>query len=478
MIKNYFKTAWRNLVHNKFYSLIHISGLAIGLATAIMLLLWVQGEKSYDRFHHDYRDIYAFSAHFDINGEEQVWPSVPGPLAVYAKSIPEVQSFVRTSYEEGQVMSDVNHQKVLGGNKAVWVDSNFFSFFDFVLKEGNKDNLFPNMNSVVITQSMARKFFDAENGIVGKTLLYYNLNFTVTGVLEDFPENSSLRFDAIFPMSLYAKDFTDNGGNGDWKTIDEDLGNFSFTTYTRLRHNADPAKVAGEFTQAYINARKNKDDQKVSYQLQNLADIHLIGPDGNKAAYRMVQVFLLVAILLLIIASINYINLSTARSLVRAKEVSIRKIVGAGKKQLFFQFILETFLLYCIAIVIALLLVSLLRPLYIMISGKHLAFSLWNPAMWRTIGLVFAGTLVAVSVYPALVLSSFHPLRSLKGRITSGMGAVAFRKILVVFQFTVSVILIIGTLVIGGQMKYIRDMIRTMCLPSLSRVMPLNMWTL
>ena len=454
MFKNYFNTAWRNLKSSKFYSLINVSGLAIGLATAIMLLLWVKDELSYDKFHQDYRNIYRITAHFKSGDKEISWDGVPGPLAVYARSMPQVRSLVRISDNEGQVLADGNRGKIIDGNHTAFVDSSFFSVFDFRLLKGDKAHPFPDNHSAVITRSLARKLFHTDD-VLGKIIDFRKEKFTVSGVLEDFPENSSLQFDALFPMGLYAQQFTASGGNGDWKTIDEDLGDYNFKTYVKLPDGAGPTAMGRNFTLAYKNARNG--DSETQFRLQNLATIHLVGMDGNDAALKMVRIFLLVAILLLAIAAINYVNLSTARSLIRAREVSIRKIVGASKLQLFLQFVIETLLLFCMATVIALLLILLLMPLYNRIAGKSLHFSLADAQIWKVIGWSILGTLAAASIYPALLLSSFHPVQSLKGKVVSGIGAGLFRKILVVFQFAISVILIICTLVISSQMKYVRQ---------------------
>jgi cell division protein FtsX len=333
MIKNYFKTAWRSLWKNKFYTIINISGLAVGLATGIMLLLWVQNELSYDKFHKEHQQIYQLSSHFKSNGENQTWNGVPGPLAVFAKSIPQVQSVVRTSSQFDQVLSVKDKNKIIDGNVIAFADSSFFSMFSFQLLKGNKATVFPDINSVVLTQSMAQKLFGTEDAM-GKTIEFYKNFFTVTGLLKDFPENSSIRYDAIFPMGFYAQQFTADGGNGDWKTIDEDVGNYSFNTFVKLHPHANSVKVGNEFSAAYKKARNG--ESETAFLLQSLGDIHLVSADGNNAALRMVQIFLLVVILLLAIASINYVNLSTARSLVRAKEVSIRKIIGAKKTAVIF----------------------------------------------------------------------------------------------------------------------------------------------
>ncbi len=454
MFKNYFKTAWRSLLKNRFYSAINISGLAVGLAAAIMLLMWVENELNYDKFHKDYTHIYRLSTQLKSNGEILTWTGVPGPLAIFAKRIPEVHSIVRTQNLFDQVLSDKGRSKIFDGNKIGVVDSGFFKMFSFHFIKGGKAHLFPNSNSIVITKSIAEKLFNTDDAI-GKVVNFYKENFTVTGVVSDFPKNSSIKYDAIVPMSLLAAEFKESGGNGDWKTIDEDLGDFNFTTFVKLNPGASPVKTGKEFSATYKKARNG--DSDAAFQLQNLATIHLISADGNNSALRMVQVFILVIILLLAIAGINYVNLSTARSLIRAKEVSIRKIVGAQKLQLFFQFIVETFVLFCIATVLAMILIFLLMPLYNSISGETLSFDVTDRKVWEVTGIAVLGTLIASSIYPAILLSSFKPLESLKGKITSGIGMVSFRKALVVFQFTISVVLIVCTIIMSKQMRFIKN---------------------
>jgi putative ABC transport system permease protein len=454
MIKNYFKTAWRSLWKNKFYSLMNVCGLAVGLATGIMLLLWVQNELSFDKFNKDYKNIYQLSTHFNNTGEDKVWSGVPGPLAVYAKSNPEIKSIVRIQSEFDQNISNSDRTKIFDGNKIAYVDSGFFSMFNYKLVEGNFATAFPNINSVIITQSTARKLFGSVEAM-GKTIGFKKEHFAVTGVLQNFPENSTLQFDAIFPMSYYGKQFTAWGGNGDWKTIDSDLGDFAFNTFVQLQPGASTVKTGQQLSAAYKKARNG--DTNAEYQLQNLADIHLIGADGNTSSLRMVQIFMLVVILLLAIASINYINLSTARSLIRAKEVSIRKMVGAKKQQLFFQFITETFLLFCYAIALAIILIFLLTPLYNSISGKNLSFDISDAGVLKVSAIAILGTLIVSSVYPAILLSSFKPIEALKGKISPGIGIAALRKGLVVFQFSISVILLVCTIIMSNQLHFIKN---------------------
>ena len=436
---------------NKFYSIINISGLAIGLAAGIMLLLWVQNELSYDRFNKNYQQIYNLSSHFTSNGEERTWTGVPGPLAVYAKSFSQVKSTVRIRSYYG-LLSDKDKNKMFDGNMVAGVDTGFFSMFTFDLLEGNKTRLFTNINSIIVTRSTAQKFFGNESAL-GKIIRFNEEYFTVTGIMKDFPQNSSFKYDAIVSMAYVAQEFTKNGGNGNWKTIDEDLGNYGYKTYVQLTNGADPVKVGEMFTNAYTKARNG--DSDAIFKLQNLADTHLVGADGNNSALRMVEVFILVIVLLLAIASINYVNLSTARSLIRAKEVSIRKMIGANRKQLFFQFTIETMLLFCFASFFAIIIMLLLTPLYNNISGKTLSLDLSDLNVWKAAGAAILGTLIASSIYPAVLLSSFKPLESLKGKIASGLGTVSLRKGLVVFQFAISVILLICTIVMSHQLHFV-----------------------
>lgn len=454
MFKNYLKTACRNLSNSKFYSLINISGLALGLATGIMLLLWVQHEKSYDKFNKDYQDIYRLSTQFSSNGKTVTWTNTPAPLAVYAQSIPGIKSIVRITGVWDQVISNIDRSKILDGFEIAYVDSSFFSIFNYKLKEGNIKRALPDEHSVMLTQQTAEKFFGNDDAF-GKLVQFAGERFKVTAVLENLPQNSSLQFDAIFPMSFYAKQFTANGGNSDWKTIDTDLGSYNFSIFVKLNPAANPEKTGKSLSAAYKSARHGESDTQ--FKLQRLADIHLIGADGNNSAYQLVQIFLLVAILLLAIAGINYVNLSTARALIRAREVSIRKIIGATRKQLFLQFVSETALLFLISTAFAVGVIYFLMPLYNNISGKDLQFSLASTDVWEVIAIAAGATLLASSIYPALLLSSFNPIKSLKGKIKMGMGTSMFRKVLVVFQFAISVILIVSTLVISNQMQYIRE---------------------
>lgn len=454
MLKNNIKIAWRSLLKSKFYSLINITGLAVGLASGIMLLLWVQNEQSYDTFHADYQRIYKISQQFTVNGQELTWTSTPGPVKVFARNNPQIEATVRIGSEFDQNIANQNESKIFDGNRVYYVDEGFFSMFSFKLLQGKKPALLPNEHSVVLTRKLAAKYFGNADAI-GQIIRFKKEPFTVTGVIDDIPQNSSFNFDAVFSMSYYARMFTQSGGNGNWKTIDEDLGNSNFDTFVKLKPGADPQRVGRFLASAYKKARNGQSDTR--FNLQPISDMHLIGADGDTSRLRMVQIFMLVVVLLLAIASINYVNLSTARSLVRAKEVSVRKIVGAQKQQLFFQFLTETSLLFSIAVLMAIILIYLFAPVYNELSGKDLTFDITNSGVLISLGLAIAGTLLASSIYPAVLLSSFKPLQALKGKITSGVGITALRKALVVFQFAISVVLLVCTLVMGRQLSYIKN---------------------
>lgn len=418
-----------------------------------MILIWVQDELSFDKFHENAGRIYKINSHIGTGASAQVWGGSPSPVAVFSKNeIPEVENVAR--------IHDVWEMSLFtyGDNKFVvptnaYVDPSFFSMFDFRFLKGSPEHPFKDANSVIVTEEMAEKFFGTKDAI-GKVLQADgNENFTVTGVMENFPNNSTLRYNMLFPMANYAKKFT---GNGDWKTIDEDMGNYIYYNYLLLKPGTD-VRAMGEKISVMYARKRSEPENKSLFQLQAFSDLHLYAPDGNSSAMQTVKTFLMVAILILLIACINYVNLSTARSMLRSKEVSVRKIIGAQKGQLFLQFIFESALLFAIGSALALVIVKLLFPYYNELSGKNLVFSLGNANMWMIIGLSIVGSLLVASIYPAILLSSFKPIEALKGKLSFGGGNNQFRRVLVVTQFVFSVALIISTIVIALQLKYIRE---------------------
>ncbi|HSN09221.1 MAG TPA: FtsX-like permease family protein, partial [Hanamia sp.] len=353
-----------------------------------------------------------------------------------------------------KVLSNITLTKIFDNNNIVYTDNNFLNFFDYKLLHGTRNAFLPNAHSVALTQSTAKKLFDTDDAI-GKVVRFDKNNFTVTAVLQDFPNNSSLHYNAIFPVEYYAQQFTAIGGNHGWKTIDEDVNDYSFRTFLLLNPNTNISGIEKKLT--YLFNAKSTTQTPTTFQLQNLGDLHLTGIDGDNSALQMLQIMALVAILILIIASINYVNLSTARALTRIKEVSIKKIIGAKRSQLFLQFITETVLTFGFAIFIAIVFIDLLRPLYDRITGEQLTLSLSNFSMLKILFSALLGTILISSIYPAMLLSSFNPLGAVRDKSFLGIKTSSFRKSLVILQFAISFILLVGTIVMGNQMAYIRN---------------------
>jgi len=456
MIKNYFKTAWRNLVNNKFYSAINIIGLTVGLTVGLLVLLWVNDELSFDRFNTKAEQIYKINAQIGTGTSKQVWGGVQGPVATFAlKDVPGVVNAVRV-VDNGDYSIFRYKNKLLTEErgKLSYVDPSIFKVFDFKLIKGDVNNPFPTDNSIIVTQSTARRYFGDENPI-GKILQADNKdNYVVNGVVADFPGNSSINQNILFSMNVRKNQYR---ATDYWKSMDADWGDYYVTTYLQLQPGASIKDVEDKLTLIHV---KNQDGIKLSdghYLLQPLTKMHLYAPDGSSSAMQTVKVFAIVAILILLIAAINYINLSTARAMLRSKEVSVRKIIGAARLQLFSQFIIETVLFFSISLILAFGLITILMPAYNTLSGKDMHFDLLSGTVWQVVGLTVIITLIASSIYPALLLSSFKPINALKGKLSLGVGNSVFRKVLVVCQFAFSIGLIIGTLIINRQLSYIQN---------------------
>lgn len=451
MIRNYIKTAWRNLLKSKFYSVINIVGLTAGLAIGILILLWMQDELSFDNFHKNVQNIYRLELFGGTGSSRQIWQTGVAPIGpLVKKQLPQVKEQVRIT-GNGLFTLYKYQDRSFGNENAVFTDPSFFSVFTFPMIEGSQAKPFIDDRSVVITKSTAKKFFgDADP--MGKVINADGKeNFTVTGVIDDFPKNSYFNCDMLMPMHYYQVDMLVNNHID----INTNFNFFNYEVYLVLKPGTDLKKLAVQIRQVHLNHKP--DDTDADYLLLPLAKMHLYNADMTDRGIGTVRIFFIVAILILVIACINYVNLSTARAMMRSKEISMRKIVGAAKMHLFLQFIVETALLFLIAAALAIGLIFALMPVFNRVSGKELVFNLADFHIWLVILLTISGTLIASSIYPALLLSSFEPLKALKGKISAGMGDVLFRKILVVTQFSFSIILIVGTIVITSQLNYIRS---------------------
>lgn len=460
MFRNYIKIAWRNLLSSKFYSLINIVGITIGLVISILLMLWVQDELSFDGYHRNAKNIYKIGIEGGTGISKQIFTQIIAPVATYAKrEIPEVKDGVRIMYVGNAPFK--YKDKVFIENNFAFTDPSYFSVFDFKLIKGDSRNPFPDNNSIVITEGTARRYFGEVDPIGKVVTMGHDEQCKVTGVIPDYPENSTFQLHVLLPISrfndlAYVKRQTSyDAGKTVISSMDADWSNFGFETYLLVNPNADIASVEKKL-QA-IHERNRPEDKPVPYVTQPLLKTHLYKMDGSDGGISVVRMFIAIILMTLVIACINYVNLSTARAMMRAKEVSMRKIIGASKVQLFIQFVVETALLFIVAAIFSLGIIYTVLPYFNQFSGKEISLQLSNRTVWLCIGGALLGTLAASSIYPAMLLSSFKPLASLKGKVSANISKVAFRRVLVVVQFAISIMLIVGTIVVGKQLSYIRQ---------------------
>jgi putative ABC transport system permease protein len=451
MFSNYLTTALRSLRNNKTYSFINIAGLALSLAVSILLLLWVNDELSYDRFNVNAANIYKLSPKFD---DQNIWYMTPAPIAVYAKKeVPEVEDACRVTGNGRVSLFEYNGKKITERHNCL-ADASFFSMFTYPLVEGNPQHPFTDAHSIVLSETTAKTFFGDEDPM-GKILKGDDKKlYTVTGVMKDMPANSYFRYNIVFNFQQLEQEYDTTSS---FKTLNTNWDQYSYESFVLLKPNASPALAAQSLA---IVHRRNYDipaNKHLTYLLNPLTKMHLYALDGKEQGMMVVRVFFIIAAIVLLIACINYVNLITARAMKRSKEISLRKIVGAGKAELFIQFLSESLLAFLIALVLATGIIYLVMPLYNAISGKNIVFELWSPSVLAVYGLTLLATLLLAGIYPAITLSSFKPLEAMKGKL-SGIGNKGnFRKVLVVVQFSFSIMLITSTIIIGKQLKYIRE---------------------
>ncbi|WPU96121.1 ABC transporter permease [Mucilaginibacter sabulilitoris] len=450
MLKTYFKIAYRNLIKHKAYSIINISGLAIGMAASILILLWVQNELSYDKFHKNAGQIYRVTA--DASGFKAAVNPAGMPAGLKAL-MPEVKNTVRLSHQS-TILLEAGIRKFEERN-AFYADPSFLQVFSFPLVKGDRSTALNRVDGILITQNMEKKYFGDENAI-GKVLRKDNGdNVVVTGVMANIPSNSHLQFDFILPMAALVKT------NNDLKT--ETWGNFNFYSYLLLDKSFIPTPAAlSKFGRRMDDIYKpHQPGFKIAFQLQPLTKIHLdpvlqvdLPGHGNS---QYVTIFFIVAVLILIVACINFMNLATARSARRAREIGLRKVAGAIRGQLIIQFLGESLLISFFALLLALVVVWLCLPMFNHLADKKLAIDFLDGRLWLSLlGIALLTGLISGS-YPALFLSGFNPVKVLKGNMKSMGGNLIFRNGLVVTQFIVSILLLVGTVTIYNQLKFIKN---------------------
>ncbi|WAC15171.1 ABC transporter permease [Dyadobacter pollutisoli] len=444
MLKNYFKIAVRSLFKNKLFSFINIFGLALGMSCSLLIWLWVKDEVSFNRFYPGLENIYFVRSGFDFRGQTGAGEATPGPwVEALEKDVPEIKAITKITWNREQL--------IRVGEKAtkedgIYATAQFFKVFQSPFLQGDPAKAIEQPTSIAISRKLAEKYFGNVN-VVGKTLRLDNAkDMIVSAVFENIPHNSSVRFDWIVNFKAQEQDWMK------W------WGNSSFKTYAMLTPGANPAHAESVMRKVI---KKVAPPQLLSFPLlQSMKDVYLYSEyDGLKQAggrIEYVRIFSIVAIFILLIACVNFMNLATARSVKRAKEVGVRKVVGAEKRYLVIQFLGESLIVSALAAGLALLFVISFLPVFNEVVQKQITFNTLDPALWASIiGLTLVTGIIAGS-YPALYLSALQPIRILKGRITFSNKGVFLRKGLVVFQFSLSVFLIVGILVIGRQMDYIQ----------------------
>ncbi len=460
MIKNYLTTALRNLLRHKGYSAINVLGLAIGIACCILIILYVQDELSYDRYHEKHDRIYRLAESATIAGRPIEAAVTPPPWApVLAEEYPEIEKITRIKPPGSRWLIRYKDNRFYE-RYFIFADSSVFDIFTIPLVQGNAQTVLTEPHAVVLSESMVEKYFGDENPI-GKVITGDDLyKFTVKGIMRDMPGNSHLHFDFLASYASLAPNKLYN----EPATMQSQGFNHDLYTYLLLREGAAPGDLESKFP-GFID--KHLGDQLKSTGivarpfLQPLTDIHLgshmeaeLGPNSD---IRYVYIFSSLAVFILLIACVNFMNLSTARSARRAQEVGIRKVLGAQRPQLIRQFTGESIFLSVIALVAALALVHLLLPQFNLLSGKTLQMDYQSTWLVPTLVGIALLTGIAAGGYPAFILSSFKPVAVLTGALRAGASHSVFRKVLITFQFMVSIIMIIGTAVVLDQLAYMQD---------------------
>ncbi|HEY4205163.1 MAG TPA: ABC transporter permease, partial [Puia sp.] len=452
MLKNFFKVAIRNLWKHKGYSFLNIFGLAMGMTCSLLILLWIQDERGVDAWHEKGDRLYRVYERQYYDGKIEAGYYTPGVLpAEMKKVLPEVEmSSGFTWYGENTFQVG---EKILKETGCA-AGADFFQMLSNPLLEGSARTALSSPASIAISRKMATDLFGGPGKAIGKPILYQNKkSFTVTAVFDDVLENSSDKFEYLLNWDQYLED---NGWAKEW-------GNNGPNTLLLLRKDANPDLMKKKIAHFLDNLNKEQGKSfRIELGMQRMKDtyLHSTFKNGEIAGGRIeyVRLFSIVAIFILLIACINFMNLTTARSVKRAKEIGIRKVVGAVRPALIRQFISEAVLLAFFSMILAMGLLVLALPYFNDMTGKHIGFPYGSTSFWLWMALLTLVTGTIAGSYPALFLSSFKPIKVLKGSLKFGSGAAWLRKGLVIFQFVLSIVLIIGTMVIASQVNFVRTM--------------------
>ena len=449
MFTNYLKIAFRNLKKYKGYTFINILGLSVGMTCTILILLWVRDELSYDHFFPNAERLYRVidTENYSDIDVPKFSMNPPALAQTLVDEYPEIKDAARLRTIKSAVVQ-YGEKRFIEDNLA-FVDPSFLKMFSIPFVKGNSNNALSNTSSIILTQRTAEKYFGNENPI-GKTIRIDNrLDFMVTGIIKNIPQNSHLKINFLLPFEVIKNfGYTIEGWN-----------NYAHTTYILLDKGLDYHVVSKKIANT-IN--KNQKDAKVTISLQPITDIHLYSQNiwgiGGTGDITQVYIFSIIAILILLLACINFINLATARAGNRAKEVGMRKVVGARRKEIIYQFFLESIIYAFAALIISIILIIDLLPVFNSISGKELTFGFQSDLdiLLLAIGVALITGIISGS-YPAFILSRFNPVKVLKGRLGLGRSNKNFRKPLIIFQFSLTIILIIGTVVVNRQLHFLEN---------------------
>lgn len=447
MFQNYFKAAFRNLWKNKGYGSLNVFGLAIGIACAGLIFLWVEDERSYNHNNYKRDQLYQVLENQPFEGKTYTFSATPGLLAEgMKKDFPGIKNSCRFTWDQYTLFNLGDKAIYERGNYA---DSSIFSMLTIPFVQGKKETVFQQLHSLAISEKMAKKFFGDQKEIIGKTLKVDNKDeYVIGGVFKDLPQNSSIKFDWLSPFKIY---HDDNEWLNEWD-------NNGIQTFVELNEKADKGLIDKKLD----NYLKAKGTSIVAQPfLFSMNDWRLFSKfeEGKQVGGRIqyVRMFSIIAWIILLIACINFMNLATARSEKRAREVGVRKVLGAGKKILIAQFIGEAMTMAFLSLLIAVGIIYLILPSFNTLVDKKLLIGFDDPLHLSFIFLIGLTCGLVAGSYPALYLSSFNPIWVFKGLNLKGSGAAYIRKGLVVLQFTISIILIIGTIIVYNQIQYIKN---------------------
>jgi predicted permease len=450
MILRQLRTALRNVWKQRSTNAINITGLASGMTAAILIFLWVGNELTYDNYHPAADRIHRVTAY--ITTAKWTWETAPFPLTAAARAaVPEAEAV--TAFRPCYNTTVRRDDEFIAEQHSAYIDSAWFSVFHYDFIAGSRRNFFSQPYSLILTTSKAKQYFGGKDPI-GQTLRIGSTDYKVAAIIKDIPTNSSFQFDFLMPIDAIRNDPSQKD--------DFTWGNFNYQVYMRLRPGANLANVDKTLTGLLRTNTTSEEDKHSSLSLVPLKEIHFetgltFGSSVAHANRSTVTIFSVLGIFLLVIACINYVNLTTARASLRAKEVGIRKIIGAGKRSLFIQFITESLLISTLALLITMVLVTLALPAFRNLTDKSFAAPFSLPQTWQIIATTLLAATALNGIYPALLLSGFKPLNVLRGSAVLRFKDIFLRKGLVVLQFTFSIILIIGTLIIQRQLSFVQN---------------------